>query len=431
MADDFTDHERSLMEKMTPQHRALMAALTPREKKSLSENVKTSVDIERIQSWIGSDPEIEQMLFWDKGGKFDDPAWKSLQPVDDTTQTLYEKAKEYLGQLKEESVVYQRRSDLTLLSQFIPSLLFSGVAGAVRCAGDGSTDPTGGFFKGVELRCIGSVEDHINSITICPAEDNELEVHFGSRVEDAAQGIGVYTGDSHSILQLAQFVSRTLGKTDFSSTIKTRSGETLTLDPKAIRRAAMEGETLDYDPELRLYCSDRTRGAAAALDKAAELQRGFYERFGLEVECYNIGKGCGNFKIMREDNFHHYIPDTPVSGNGLVMLTATLVCRRCRRELKDFLDMAKSFPKATLALVNLSSPQFTFYERVFGDMSGGDVQNFRKNAAGVTPFVIIYTPDENGVLTFRDYISTGKADSPPSKAMVFPVLEKYFRTHNT
>ena len=122
--DDLTDHERSLMEKMTPQHRALMAELTPREKKSLSQNVKTPVDIERIQSWIGSDPEIEQMLFWDKGGKFDDPAWQSLQPVDDTTQTLYEKAKEYLGQLKKESVVYQRRSDLTLLSQFIPALLF-------------------------------------------------------------------------------------------------------------------------------------------------------------------------------------------------------------------------------------------------------------------------------------------------------------------
>jgi len=57
---------------------------------------------------------------------------------------------------------------------------------------------------------------------------------------------------------------------------------------------------------------------------------------------------------MREDNFHHYIPETPVSGKGLVMLSATLVCRRCRRELKDFLDMAKSFPEATFALVNLS-----------------------------------------------------------------------------
>ena len=354
MTDDFTEHERSLMEKMTPQHRRLMADLNPREKKSFSENVKTPDDIERIQSWIGSDSEIEQMLFWDKGGKFDDPAWQSLQPVDDINRILYEKAGEYLGQLKKESVAYQRRSDLTLLSQFIPSLLFSGVAGAVRCDGDGSADPNGGFFKGIELRCIGSVEDHVHSITIYPVEDNGLEIHFGSRADDAAQGIWVYTGDSHSILQLAQFVGRTLGKTGFTSTIKTGSGETLTLDPKVIRRAAMEGETLDYDPELRLFCSDRTRGAAAALEKAAELQRGFYGRFGLEVECYNIGKGCSNFKIMREDNFHHYIPETPVSGKGLVMLSATLVCRRCRRELKDFLDMAKSFPEATFALVNLS-----------------------------------------------------------------------------
>jgi len=60
-------------------------------------------------------------------------------------------------------------------------------------------------------------------------------------------------------------------------------------------------------------------------------------------------------------------------------------------------------------------------------MSGGDVQNFRKNASGVTPFIIIYTPDDNGILTFREYLSTGKADSPPARAQSFAVFEKYFR----
>jgi len=49
-------------------------------------------------------------------------------------------------------------------------------------------------------------------------------------------------------------------------------------------------------------------------------------------------------------------------------------------------------------LVNLASPQSKFYERVFGDMGGGDANNFRKTAAGVTPFIIVYSADENGIL---------------------------------
>ena len=80
----FTDHELALMEKMTQQHKALMRKLSTRERKSLEQNVKTPEDIERIQSWIKTDEEIEQILFWDNGGKFDDPKWRSLQPVDDT-----------------------------------------------------------------------------------------------------------------------------------------------------------------------------------------------------------------------------------------------------------------------------------------------------------------------------------------------------------
>jgi hypothetical protein len=78
-----------------------------------------------------------------------------------------------------------------------------------------------------------------------------------------------------------------------------------------------------------------------------------------------------------------------------------------------------------IALVNLNSPQFKFYERVFGDMAGGNPENFRRTATGVTPFIIIYAPDENRVLKYREYLSTGKGDQPPSLLKCAKILDKY------
>jgi hypothetical protein len=130
---------------------------------------------------------------------------------------------------------------------------------------------------------------------------------------------------------------------------------------------------------------------------------------------------------MREDNFERFLPSTPVEEKGLVLLTATLVCRRCRREIEEFKDLARNYPQIKCALVNLNSPQFKFYERVFGDMGGGDPDEFRKTAAGVTPFIIIYAPDENGVLQFAEYIATGKAENTPSIQDNRHVLDGYFK----
>ena len=65
---EFTPHEQALMEKMTPQHRALMEKLSPMERRSMEQNV-TVDNLPRIQSWIGTDSDIEQMLFWDRGGE--------------------------------------------------------------------------------------------------------------------------------------------------------------------------------------------------------------------------------------------------------------------------------------------------------------------------------------------------------------------------
>jgi hypothetical protein len=425
--NELTHHERELMEKMTPQHKELMQKLTAKERRSLAENV-TLENIEIIQSWIGTDEEIEKMLFWDRGGKFDDPEWLNLEPVDEATASLYEKSLAHFEQLKVEAVESQRRSDLTLYSQFNRGLLFTGLAGALRCDKEGIPQREGSFFKGVEWRCIGSVEEDVNGITIFPVESGDYEVHLGSGQPQESPGIWVNTGDSHSLLQLGQLSEKVLPKNGFETIVKDLAGKRLDLDPRALRRAVMgDGERVYHGEELKLDAFVRVEDADRALEVADTLSYRLYERFGLETECYKIGKKYGNFFIMREDNFERFLPSTPVEDKGLVLLTATLVCRRCRREIEEFRDFAKLYPQIQVALVNLNSPQFKFYDRVFGDMGGGDPDEFRKTAAGVTPFIILYTPDENGILQFAEYIATGKAESTPSIRNNMHILDKYFK----
>jgi hypothetical protein len=423
--EEFTAHELALMEKMTPRHKALMSKLTPQERKSMAENVKLE-NVDLIQSWMGTDEEIENLLFWDRGGKFDDPEWRKLKPLDAATAALFDEAREHLSQLKQRAVDSQRRSDLTLYSQFNDGLLFTGLAGAVRCDSAGKRDEKGEYFRGIEWRCIGSVEEDINSITVYPVSSTGYEVHFGSRTNGEGAGILVNTADSYSLLQLVQLSEKVLPQQGFKTKLTNEKGEALALDAKAIRRAAGEGERLSYGDELRLFASARVEGLKKAFDLADQLSFRFYERYGLETEGYKIGKKYGNFFIMRDDNFEQFMPETPVKEKGLILITATLVCRRCRREIKEFRDFARANPNMKSVLVNLASPQSRFYVRVFGDMGGGDANAFRKTAAGVTPFIIVYRADENGVLKYREYISTGKAENTPSLLKSLPRLEGHF-----
>jgi len=422
--ENVTPHEIALMEKMTPQHKALMTKLSAQERKSMAENVKLE-NIDLIQSWIGTDQEIEDLLFWDRGGKFDDPEWQRLKPLDGATAALFQEAKEHFAQLKKKAVESQRRSDLTLYSQFNDGLLFTGLAGAVRCDSGGRRDDRGEYFRGIEWRCIGSVEDDINSITVYPVSSTGYEVHLGSRMNGEDFGILVNTADSYSLLQLVQLSEKVLPQHGFKTKVTNEKGEVLTLDARAIRKAAGEGERLSYGQELRLFASARVEGVKKALEMADQLSFRFYERYGLETEGYKIGRKYGNFFIIRDDNFEQFFPESPVKEKGLVLITATLACRRCRREIKEFRDFARVYPSMKAVLVNLASPQSKFYERVFGDMGGGDANNFRKTAAGVTPFIIVYTADERGVLKYREYISTGKAENTPSLLKSTPRLAEY------
>ena len=176
-----------------------------------------------------------------------------------------------------------------------------------------------------------------------------------------------------------------------------------------------------------LHASSRASGLDAAIYKAAEGIQLFYERFGLETECYKIGKRYGNFHIVRNDNFDFFInDDDPINHRGLVLFTATLICRRCRREIPTFRNLARDFPDITFGLVNLTSPQFKFYERVFADMGGGDAKKFRDSAEGSTPFTIIYAPNAAGMLEFKEYFGTDKADAPPSENGIRNILKRYF-----
>lgn len=179
-----------------------------------------------------------------------------------------------------------------------------------------------------------------------------------------------------------------------------------------------------------LYASCSVADIDQSFEMAGLLSRTFYERFGLETECYKIRRAFPNFKIMREENFDQLIPPTePIKARGIVLLTATNVCRRCRRELKGFKSFAEKYPEVDFALVNLSSPQFKFYERVFGDMGDGDPDEFRRTAAGVTPFVIIYAPDSNGILQLGEYYATGKADDAPHPDRCFELFDKYYMSN--
>ncbi len=424
--DHLTSHEIALVEKMSPQNRELAYRLSKEERESLEKNVDEDA-LRLIESWLGTKEDIEKILFWDRGGKYDDPDWKSLEPVDEKSRKLFEETKEHYEQLRDQAVEVQMRSDLTLYSQFNPGLLFTGMAGAVRCNSIGKEESGGRYFRGVELRCIGSVEENINSVTIYPTGEASLEVHFGSRIIGKPQGIIVNSGDSFSLTQLARLVGKDLPALGCLAFLEDLKGNRVSIDARAVRKAARRGDPLQYGPELVLHATLRAHSIGEAINAAKNLSRSFYERFGLETECFKIGKKYKNFFIMRDDNFDLLLPQTPVRIRGLVLFTATLVCRRCRREIEGFRDFAKSYPDVTFALVNLASPQSKFYERVFGDMGGGNPKEFRDRAQGATPFTIIYLPDKDGILRFAEYYGTGKAEAPPSIGKCLELFNKYFR----
>ena len=191
---------------------------------------------------------------------------------------------------------------------------------------------------------------------------------MGAWENEAGTGDTFFTGDSHSLLQVATLAVKALPKLNLEVKALDLNGNAVELDPKAIRKASMEGvKALDLD-ELIIKAQGEVESIEDALDLAKSISTRIYERLGLEIEAYKLGKKYGNFHILREENFDRWLPEGPSGKKAVLLLTATLVCRRCRRELPDFAHLASKYPDVPAVLVNLSSPQFKFYERVFGDM---------------------------------------------------------------
>ncbi len=402
----------------------MLDRLNEAERDSLAHNV-TLANLARVELAIGSDEEIEAVLFWDRGGKFDEPGWQALTPWDQASADLMATAREHWGHLRKLAVEYQRRADLTLFSQFNPALLYTGLAGACRVDAAGAPATGGAGFRGVEFRLIGSVGQKYQSLSLWPGKDG-IAVGLGPAGSAGPQGIVVNAGDHHSALQLAQLVTRDLEKLGVAPVLSDLQGRPVAIEPKKVRLAAREGTPLDFPPELLLRAGRIAASPAEALELADALASAYYQRYGLEAEVFNLGRRYGNFSLLRNENFPQFLSDRPSPWPGLVIFTATLACRRCRRELAGFNELAASFPGFRFAVVNLNAPHARFHERVFGDLAGGDPDDFRKNATGATPFAIVYRPDAQGVLRFAEYLGTPKDAPPPALAAIRAMLLNHF-----
>ena len=420
---DFTQHEITLMEQISDQNRVLMPSLTKDERKSM-EHYVTPENFAQVQETIGSDENIEDLLFWDRGGKFDDASWAELSPVGDADKGLMDFVSEKVRELRELAVEMQRRSDLTLYSQFNKGLLFTGVSGAVRCDDQGTVDASGTCYSGVEMRMIGSTGDMYNSISIMPGTEGYL-VHYGAHEQGKGQGLTVNTADAFTLIQLAQMLGKDMEKNGLDACLLDSTGQAAALDAKVIRKAARKGEALDFESTMVLACEKTVPTLEEAFDVASRMCQVFYERFGLESEVFNLGRLHGNFTVCRNENYADFIKEAG-KKKGMVFLTATLVCRRCRREVEGFALMAQKYPDVQFALVNMNAPHTNFHEHVYADMAGGDPDQFVLKAKGVTPFTIIYTPDGNGGITYQEYFATGKTEVPPSPEYACSILDKYF-----
>lgn len=405
-------------------NRPLAGRLSPAEVASFAKYI-TEDNIGPVQAVIGSDEDIEAILYWDRGGKFDDPARQTLEPVDSASAELLEAASALLTGLRALAVEYQRRSDFTQISQFNPGLLFTGLTGAVRCDETGAPDEAGRFFQGIELRLIGSVAHCHQSISLIPGPHG-VDVHLGGVADSRPWGIVANGGDPFSLIQLAQLTAKDLPRAGFEPRLEDGRGAVIDLDPKTVRKAVRQGLDLGLPAEPVLHVSATAPDVPAALETAQNLARAVYGRFGLEAEVFNLGRAYGNFTFCRNETFDQILPPTPYPHQGLVLLTATVTCRRCRRELPTFAQLAQRYPKVRFALVNMNAPHTRFHERVFGDMAGGDPDSFRTKTTGATPFTIVYKPDDNGILTYADYLATGKMDAPPSEGATLEFLDRYF-----
>ncbi|MCB2191051.1 MAG: hypothetical protein KQI62_05765 [Deltaproteobacteria bacterium] len=417
------ERKQSLAPLLWAENRALLDQLSEAESASLAKYVDEQ-NVEDVQAAIGSDQEIEQVLFWDGGGKFDDPAWQDLVPLNEPNRELWNQATALFLAKRKEAVACQRRSDLTLLSQFNPGLIFTGLTGALRCDESGRPDPDGACFQGVEFRLTGSIGEQANSLSVVGREAGGWEVMLGT---PTSPGMRLNLGDGYSQLQVAQLLGRDLPKSGLSGSLRGLDGAPVECELKAVRKKVRQGLDSGLPTQARLHLGLEVSSAGDALSQAENIAQTIYKRLGLELEIASLARQYGNFHLVRNENFDSFM-EAGEGCPGVVFLTATLECRRCRRELPLFKQMAARYPAVKFGLVNMNAPHANFHERVFGDMAGGDANRFVQTADGATPFTIVYTPEQGGGMAYRGHIATPKDQRPPSSQDVLALLDRHLPT---
>ncbi|MCB2191052.1 MAG: hypothetical protein KQI62_05770 [Deltaproteobacteria bacterium] len=408
-----------------PANRGLPNEFNQHERESFEAYVNQE-NLAMVQGAIGSDQDIEAILFWDRGGKFDDPVWKELTPLGQASTELMAAATAFYADKRRLAVRNQRRQDLSLGSGFNRDLLFSGLAGAVRCGPDGRPDETGRFLRGVELRLVGSVGVHYNSISIMPLPAGDgYAVQLGTPPEDGAPGQEVNTSDPFSLVQLAYLVHNDLPQAGYQPSLTQSAGDASIPPPSEVRKANRQGRSLGLQGEVRLHVRAEVGSVEQALALAEDMARIIYKRFGMEIEIYKIGRSFPNMFLLRNEQFDQMVRGLGPDDRGLVFMTYTLECRRCRRELAGFTRLARQFPQVKFAMINMNAPHVKFQKRVFGDAVGGDPNQFARSTTATTPFSFIYKWETDRGLSYQGYVATAKDEPPPSLEMLMAKIREF------
>jgi hypothetical protein len=364
-----------------------------------------------IERWIGDEKTIESCLFWNR---LPENRLDSLKPVDPESRNLKDKGVLHFEKLKKEAIAQQRECDQTLKSVFLDKLLYTDVTAGEQCNQEGAADQKGEYFRGIAFRLIGSIDEHGNFVKIMPAADSGFEVFLSVEVK---------SDDSHSALQLAQLSANDLKKLGLSNTVLNDKNAPVELDPRAMRKAMSRGEKPGLGKTVRLEITKKVSSVDEALALSDQLSKAYLQRFGLEVEYFNMGRKFSNVHILREDNFNALFS----SDKPLLIITSTLVCRRCRREIPEVYALAGRYPQVNFALAQLTSPIQSFKKKVFaGDIGKGSMEGFKEHAKGATPFTIAYRPDNAGQLTYVDYLSSEAHEAIPAPAETEAFLKRAF-----
>ena len=323
---------------------------------------------------------------------------QELQPVDDQTRELGDRARTHVEQLLKDANAFQEKSNRIHKSRFNPSNLYCALGYSQRCTEDGTPDEAGTCFQGVELTLSSSVEDVKDYVTICYSpDDGQFITHLGRRVAGEPQGVLVNTQDKYNTTRLERPIMGGLKLKGFKPELKPAS-----------------------DNETVLFAAKQSKTALDALKAADGMVSVYLSKVGLEGKVYNLIKQRPNMVEITDDTMGQYIKmdDEPhESYSDIIIVTATRICRRCTSEFNWlFRGFTREHPDTLFGIAFVDKPKLRFMPKVL-DQDCGDVRMSGK----VTPFIIFYKQGQ-----FCEYVATKKVDAPPSKESVVAAMQRSF-----